>query len=260
MEAGGLRVASIVDRIDGPSNWTIERDVHVLTLYDAGSYHWLETWLDGQRTSLGDPLPGEMWLTPAGRQYRAAAKGGAVRYIAVEIPASRLIVAPDTRALAAHHDMALAALVRAFAAGDAAAADSLVAILGKTLEGMAMRPEPPAIVQRINELMAFIQTRLEVPLTVEDMAAQAGMSVNSLIVHFARVTGRTPAQYVLRQRLRHACWFLMNRPLSIAEIAFATGFSSHAHLCAIFRRKIGMSPGEWRRRSRTAILADEGEE
>ena len=259
MEVGGLRVASIVDRIDGPSNWTIVRDVHVLILYEAGSYHWLETWLNDQRTSLGDPLPGEMWLIPAGQTYRAAAKGGAVRAVEVEIPAARLIVAPGTRALAAHHDLALAALVRALLANDAAAADPLVAILAKTLKGMAGRPETPAIAQRINALMAFIQTQLEVQLTVEDMAAEAGMSVNSLIVHFARATGRTPAQYVLRQRLRHACWFLMNRPLSIAEIAFATGFSSHAHLCAIFRRKVGMSPGDWRRRHRSDILVANGD-
>ena len=94
--------------------------------------------------------------------------------------------------------------------------------------------------------MASIQTQLEIQITVEDMAAETGMSVNSLISNFARATGRTPAQYVLHQRLRRACWFLANRPLSIAEIAFATGFSSHAHLCAVFRRKLAMSPGEWR--------------
>ena len=58
MEVGGLRVASITDRIDGPSNWTIQRDVHALILYEAGGYHWLETWLGDMRTSLGDPLPG----------------------------------------------------------------------------------------------------------------------------------------------------------------------------------------------------------
>ena len=260
MEVGGLRVASIVDRIDGPSDWTIERDVHVLMLYEAGSYHWLETWLDDQRTSLGDPLPGEMWLVPAGHRYRGKAKGGAVRTITVEIPASRLTIVPDTRALAAHHDLALAALVRALLAGDESAADPLVTILGKTLEAMVGRPESPAIARRMNDLMAFIQTQLEVSLTVEDMAAEVGMSVNSLIVHFARATGRTPAQYVLHQRLRHACWFLMNRPLSIAEIAFATGFSSHAHLCAIFRRKFGMSPGEWRRRHQSAVLPADAKE
>ncbi|MBU0825219.1 MAG: hypothetical protein KKA44_02775 [Alphaproteobacteria bacterium] len=94
MEVGGLRVESITDRIDGPSKWTFERDVHILYLYEAGSYHWLETWLDDRRTSLGDPLPGEMWLAPAGRRYHGEAKGGGVRYIEVEIPAARLIVAP----------------------------------------------------------------------------------------------------------------------------------------------------------------------
>src|SRR3546814_6718836 len=136
MEVGGLRVASITDRIDGPSNWTIERDVHALILYEAGGYHWLETWLGDMRTSLGDPLPGEMWLVPAGLVYRAAAKGGAVRYSEVEIPVPLLSIAPHTRALAAHHDLALAALVRAVAAGDASAAGPLVAILARTLDHM----------------------------------------------------------------------------------------------------------------------------
>lgn len=260
MDVGGLRVASIVDRIEGPSSWTVERDVHALYLYEAGSYHWLETWLDGRRTSLGDPLPGEMWLAPAGHRYRGEAKGGAVRYIEVEIPVVRLTIAPDTRALAAHYDMTLAALVRALLAGDASAAGPLVTILAKTLEGMADRPESPSVIQRINDLMAYIQTQLEVSLSVDEMADQAGMSVNSLIVHFARATGQTPAQYMLRQRLRRACWFLMNRPLSVAEIAFATGFSSHAHLCAIFRRKLGMSPGEWRRRHVSAVVPAAWEE
>ena len=249
MELGGLRVASIVDRIEGPSSWTVERDAHVLYLYEAGSYHWLETWLDDQRTSLGDPLPGEMWLAPAGRRYHVEAKGGGVRYIEVEITAARLVVAPDARALAGHYDMALASLVRALGAGDAAAADPLVTVLAKTLDGMVVRRDSSAVTQRMNDLMAYIQTQLELSLTVEEMAAKVGMSVNSLIVHFARATGYTPAQYMLRQRLRRACWFLMNRPLTVAEIAFATGFSSHAHLCAAFRNKLGISPGAWRRQA-----------
>jgi AraC family transcriptional regulator len=131
-------------------------------------------------------------------------------------------------------------------------------MLAETLDAATTPPAPPAIARRIDELMAFIQARLEIPLTSHDMAAEAGMSVNSLIVHFARATGRTPAQYVLHQRLRRACWFLMNRPLTVAEIAFATGFSSHAHLCAAFRTKLGMSPGQWRRRFASAMV-EEGE-
>lgn len=250
MDVGRLRTASIDDRIDGPSNWTIERDVHVLILHEAGSYHYLETWLDGRRTSLGDPLPGEMWLVPAGRPFAATAQGGTARYLQVEIPAGLLHVAPEARVIAAHEDAAMAALVRALAAGDETAAGPLLAAIEETLERGVMRfPVAPDIARRLDNLMTFIEPRIETHLTVEDMATEAGMSVNSLIVHFARATGRTPAQYLLNQRLRRARWFLMNRPLTVAEIAFATGFSSHAHLCAAFRNKLGISPGAWRRQA-----------
>lgn len=246
MKTARLKAVSKVDRIDGPFSWTIERDAHLLILYEAGSYHWLETWLDGHRTSLGDPLPGEMWLVPAGHVYRAEAKGGAVRVIEVEIPSALLAIPPGARPIAAHQDRMMAALVRELAAGDAKASGALLALLAETLAHMVERPLPLTVVKRIDDLMASIQTQLEIQITVEELAADAGMSVNSLIINFARATGRTPAQYVLHQRLRRACWFLANRPLSVAEIAFATGFSSHAHLCAAFRRKLAMSPGEWR--------------
>lgn len=238
------------DRIDGPTAWTIERESHSLMLHEAGSYHWLETWLDGRRTSLGDPLPGEMWFAPAGRRYRAQAKGGHVRYAAVEIPASVLDVASTARGLAGHQDRAIATLILALVAGEQAAAMPLLTLLHEALDGAdSTRPSPTDVARRIDRLLTFIQTHIETPMTVEDMAAEAGMSVNSLIGHFARATGRTPAQYVLNQRLRRARWFLMHRPLSVAEIAFATGFSSHAHLCAAFRDKLGISPTEWRRRA-----------
>ncbi len=256
MEAGGLKTASIVDRIDGPSEWTIERDVHVLILHEAGSYHWMETWLDGRRTSMGDPLPGEIWLVPADSVYRATAKGGTARYIEVEIPVDRLTIAPDAPVLAGHYDRVMAVLVRAMAAGEADTADVLLAMLAKTLAEGTPRRISPTMGQRIDDLMLFIQEQMEVPLTVEELAAEAGISVNSLIAHFARSTGRTPAQYVLHQRLRRAGWFLIHRPLSVAEIAFATGFSSHAHLCVAFRRKLGMSPGEWRRRHASVNVGD----
>lgn len=250
MQGGEIRAIVAEDRIDGPASWTIERASHLLMLHEAGSYHRLETWLDDRRTSLGDPLPGEMWFAPAGRRYRAGAQGGHVRYVAVEIPAGLLDVAATARALAGYQDRAIAALILALAAGERAAGMPLLTLLGETLDRAGpARPSSPDVTRRIDALLAFIQMHIETPLTVEAMAAEAGMSVNSLICHFARTTGRTPAQYVLIQRLRRARWYLMHRPLSVAEIAFATGFSSHAHLCAAFRDKLGMSPTEWRRRA-----------
>lgn len=248
MSTGEIRAVTRFDRIEGPASWTIERDHHLLLLHEGGSYHWLETWLDGWRTSLGDPLPGEMWFVPAGRIYRAAAQGGAVHLVEVEIRADALVVPAAARTIAAHDDAVMAGLVRALAAEEDGAGAALLASLTERFATATARPVPAAMRRRIDALMVFIQAGLETPLTVHDLAGEAGMSVNHLIANFARATGWTPAQYILRQRLRRACWFLSNRPLSVAEIAFATGFSSHAHLCAAFRRKLGMSPGDWRRR------------
>ncbi|KTE40764.1 MULTISPECIES: AraC family transcriptional regulator [unclassified Sphingopyxis] len=248
MDGVGISAARIVDRIGGPESWTIETDVHALILHEAGSYHRLETWLDGRRTSLGDPLPGELWLAPAGHRYRARAEGGAVRYVRVAIDPGLLPVGASARPLAGHDDPAMAALVHALADGDQGAAGPLLALIAAAIDGAPAARTPARAAHRIDALLALIEARIETPLTVEELAAEAGMSVNSLIAHFARATGRTPRQYLLRQRLRRARWYLMNRPLSVAEIAFATGFSSHAHLCAAFRDKLGQSPGEWRRR------------
>lgn len=259
MQTGGLKAAYVEERIDGPASWTIERDDHALILHEAGSYQRLETWLDGRRTSLGSPLSGEIWFAAAGQQYRGAAQGGAVGYIAVDIPSDRLTVGPGAGALAGYRDRGMAALVRALLAGDIDAAGALVAALADLLERRGpSRPVPPAMTRRIDALRAAIEDRLDTHLTIEDMAVEAGMSVNSLIVHFARATGRTPAQYVLHQRLRRACRYLDSLPVSVTEIALATGFSSHAHLCSAFRAKLGMSPGEWRRRGDSVLMTTRG--
>lgn len=255
MQTGGLKAAYVEERIDGPASWTIERDDHALILHQAGSYQRLETWLDGRRTSLGSPLTGEIWFAPAGQQYRGAAHGGSVGYISVDIPRDHLIVGRSAGVLAGYRDRGMAALVRGLLAGDADAASALVAALAELLEKRGpSRPAPLATVRRIDALRDAIEDRLDTHLTVEDMAAEAGMSVNSLIVHFARATGRTPAQYVLHQRLRRACGYLDSLAVSVTEIALATGFSSHAHLCSAFRAKLGMSPGEWRRRADSLIM------
>lgn len=257
MDGVGISAARIVDRIGGQESWTIEADVHALMLHEAGSYYRLQTWLDGRRTSLGDPLPGELWLAPAGHRYRAHAEGGAVRYVRVAIDPGLLSIDASARPLASHDDPAMAALVRALADGDATAGEPLLALLAAAIEGAPVARTAARTAYRIDALLPLIEARIETPLTVEEMAAEAGMSVNSLIVHFARATGRTPRQYLLRQRLRRACWYLMNRPLSVAEIAFATGFSSHAHLCAAFRDKLGLSPGEWRSRYTGVAIMEE---
>jgi AraC family transcriptional regulator len=235
------------DRIDGPTAWIIEPDDHLLIVHQAGVYIGLETVLDGALTSAGEPVPGEAWLIPAGHRYTGRAKGGQVSYIAASIPGDRLAWTARSPALAGAASPLLAATARALVSEEAGTGDALCAILADWAERGASRPVTPAIRGRIGQLVALINRHIEGPLPIAALADEYGSSVNTLITHFAGVTGQTPGQYVLAQRLRRACWLLTDPSLAITEVALAAGFASHAHLCTSFRERFGQSPGAWRR-------------
>ncbi|AWK86523.1 helix-turn-helix domain-containing protein [Azospirillum thermophilum] len=96
----------------------------------------------------------------------------------------------------------------------------------------------PAAVRRVRE---FVETRLESPLTIDDLAAVAGLSPYHFARAFKRATGEAPHGYVLGRRVERAkAMIAAGRPL--AEVAAATGFSSQSHLTARFRERVGVTP------------------
>jgi transcriptional regulator GlxA family with amidase domain len=52
-------------------------------------------------------------------------------------------------------------------------------------------------------------------------------------------------------RITRAQQLLLDGELSLAQIAFATGFSEQSHLTRVFRSIVGVSPGSWRRDRRS---------
>ncbi len=54
--------------------------------------------------------------------------------------------------------------------------------------------------------------------------------------------GISPHQYVIQQRVERAKSMLSKTDLTIADIAFQTGFSSQSHLTQQFKRITGMTP------------------
>ncbi|MGW4560860.1 helix-turn-helix domain-containing protein [Streptomyces sp. NPDC004561] len=95
--------------------------------------------------------------------------------------------------------------------------------------------------------------RLDQPLTVEDLARQARMSSRNLGRHFKSVTGTTPLQWLLTQRIRHAQELLETTDDSVDAIAAATGMGTATTLRRHFNRTVGVPPDTYRRtfRSRT---------
>ena len=84
------------------------------------------------------------------------------------------------------------------------------------------------------------------PLQVGELAAMAGVSREHLTRVFRQQLGLTPAQYLARQRMLTACYWLRDSSLTVKEIAFRLGFSAPHHFVRMFRRVLGTTPRQFR--------------
>ncbi|MDT0543776.1 MULTISPECIES: helix-turn-helix domain-containing protein [Streptomyces] len=114
-------------------------------------------------------------------------------------------------------------------------------------------PVPAPDNHPLAELFPWVMERLDQPLTVEDLARRARMSSRNLGRHFKVVTGTTPLQWLLTQRIRHAQELLETTGDSVDAIAAATGMGTATTLRRHFNRTVGVPPDTYRRtfRSRT---------
>lgn len=88
---------------------------------------------------------------------------------------------------------------------------------------------------------------LEGALALKDVARECGLSVSHFSRAFRETSGLAPHQWLLRQRLETAKRLLATSRMSLAEVAIASGFGSQSYLTRFFSRRIGVSPGVWRR-------------
>ena len=86
-------------------------------------------------------------------------------------------------------------------------------------------------------------------LSLEQVAAEFGLSVSHFSRAFRVSTGLPPHQWLLRQRLKAAKQLMTVRELPLAEIAISAGFANQSHFTRVFSAAVGVSPGVWRRQT-----------
>lgn len=102
--------------------------------------------------------------------------------------------------------------------------------------------------------LAAMEATIETPLPRAAIARAAGVSVRHLDRLFADQLGTTWGAAYRQLRLAHAGRLLRQSPLSLSQIAFATGFSSPSHFSRAFRQAFGFPPGVWRARGQTQVI------
>lgn len=84
--------------------------------------------------------------------------------------------------------------------------------------------------------------------TVEILAAKSGMSRSSYAARFKSVVGQSPLEYLTQWRMFKAGWMLRNQGCSILQAARQVGYDSESSFNRVFKREMGLTPGEFRRK------------
>jgi transcriptional regulator GlxA family with amidase domain len=108
-------------------------------------------------------------------------------------------------------------------------------------------PVPDRDDHPLTELFPWAAERLDRPLSVDDLARRANMSARTLSRHFRTVTGTTPLQWLLTQRIRRAQELLETSQSSVEAVAEAVGMGTATTLRRHFHRTVGVAPDAYRR-------------
>ena len=95
--------------------------------------------------------------------------------------------------------------------------------------------------ERILRAVAYINSHLDAPLSLEEVAAEAFLSPSRFRHLFVEQTGVGLRPYILWRRFLHV-WELIMNGASISAAAHSAGFADAAHLTRTCRRMFGFPP------------------
>lgn len=107
--------------------------------------------------------------------------------------------------------------------------------------------------QPIRELQGWLLDNLQMPLSVETLAAQCSMSPRNFSRVFHKEMGVTPAKYLEKLRVESARRLLEESSLSIDQIAGECGLGSADTMRRLFLRHLKANPSDYRKSFRTSL-------
>jgi AraC family transcriptional regulator len=99
---------------------------------------------------------------------------------------------------------------------------------------------------RLKRVLQYVDKNLSAKITLQEMAAVAGLSRMHFAAQFRAATGVRPHEYLLRRRIERAQELLEQAEVTLVDIALTVGFQTQAHFTTVFKRFVGDTPYQWR--------------
>ena len=109
----------------------------------------------------------------------------------------------------------------------------------------------------VNDCQSWIGENYTDPNPVTSMVRKSGLSATTFARRFKRATGFKPMEYVHAVRIEEAKTALETSDYTVENIGIEVGYEDPASFRRIFKRKVGLTPGIYRRKfSHSQLSAD----
>jgi AraC-like DNA-binding protein len=100
--------------------------------------------------------------------------------------------------------------------------------------------------QRIAKAVHIIEEELSNPLPLPRLASAASLSQFAFVRLFKRIMGEPPHRFQTSLRISRAKELLRNTSHAVGEIGYRVGWENTSYFTQVFRRAVGMTPGQFR--------------
>src|SRR5690606_41771785 len=125
----------------------------------------------------------------------------------------------------------------------------ILARLGFELERSRSLAKSQAVHPQLSLATDFINRHYADPLSLDDVARAANVSVSHLNMLFRTHLGESPHQYLIQKRMRLAGHALATGVLSIKDVVYEVGFPNAENCCVALRKLFCLFASEYRRSS-----------
>jgi len=106
---------------------------------------------------------------------------------------------------------------------------------------------------RINMVFNYVKDHFLEEISLEHIAEMSSMTVPSFCRYFKKITKKTFTKFVNEYRIVHASKLLAEKPISISNICFESGFNNFSHFNKLFKEFTGKSASQYRRELKAVI-------
>lgn len=130
-----------------------------------------------------------------------------------------------------------------------------MALLAALLEQARQHHTPPqeGSIFYVTKAQQYILKNFQTIKRVSEVARKIGVSNDYLRHLFRSHYGYGMREFLIKTRLKRACELLAQSTLTLKEVADACGLPDERYLCTQFRKRMGMTPGDYRQDARKII-------